>query len=361
MMGAAATVESGSIDPSPGSSLRPLAVIRPPEDALIGDMVGAKALTIGLETGLVDVVAAGPARISDVARRCGMPAEAAERLVGLLGGSGALVVQAGLVRASPALAAALEDRDRVVQKLAFLELAACDVAEHLDALLFDPPRFLDAARSFGLFRYDRCMTPSAADLAATRRWVAYTSALTRFEATAVLPFLALGDRRRLLDVGGNSGAFAAALCRAHPQLVATVFDLPAVAMIGEAEIAAAGLSSRIGFRAGDARYDPWPEGHDLVAFKSMLHDWPADAALGFLDRAVDALEPGGRILVFERGAFDWSGGPVRYHQLANLVFAPFYRPPDLYADHLVARGLRNVTVRRIDLDMPFHLVEGERR
>lgn len=359
MMGVAAPVEQ--VDPSPGSRLRPLAVVPPPEDALLGDMVGAKALAIGLETGLIDVVAAGTGRIADIARRCGMPAEAAERLVGLLCGSGALLVQAGHLRASPALAAALEDRDRVVQKLAFLDLAARDVAEHLDALLFDPPRFLHVARSFGLFRYDCCLTPSAADLATTRRWVAYTSALTRFEAAAVLPFLGIGDRRRLLDVGGNSGAFAAALCRAYPGLSATVFDLPAVAMIGEAEIAASGLSDRIAFRSGDARRDPWPGGHDIVSFKSMLHDWPAAEAIGFLDRAIDALEPGGRVLVFERGAFDWSGGPIPYRQLANLVFAPFYRDPDLYADHLAARGLKTVTVRRIDLDMPFHLVEGERR
>ena len=41
--------------------------------------------------------------------------------------------------------------------------------------------------------------------------------------------------------------------------------------------------------------------YDLIAFKSMLHDWPGQDMRQFIDKAAQALEPGGTILIFERG------------------------------------------------------------
>jgi hypothetical protein len=55
----------------------------------------------------------------------------------------------------------------------------------------------------------------------------------------------LGAARRMMDVGGGSGAVSIALCRANPGLGAVVVDQAPVAARAAHHIAAAGLSERI--------------------------------------------------------------------------------------------------------------------
>ena len=51
--------------------------------------------------------------------------------------------------------------------------------------------------------------------------------------------------RRLLDVGGGSGAYSIAFARANPELSAEVFDLGTVVSIADRHIAEAGLAGRV--------------------------------------------------------------------------------------------------------------------
>jgi hypothetical protein len=66
----------------------------------------------------------------------------------------------------------------------------------------------------------------------------------------------VGGARRLLDVGGGSGAYAIAFAQANPDLHAQVFDLPGVLPIAQQHITAAGLEDRIRTRAGRLRLGP---------------------------------------------------------------------------------------------------------
>src|SRR5690606_978768 len=61
----------------------------------------------------------------------------------------------------------------------------------------------------------------------------------------------LGSRRRLLDIGGGSGAYDIELCRRFPNLSGTVYELPHVATIAAEKIKEAGLSDRIETLDGD--------------------------------------------------------------------------------------------------------------
>jgi hypothetical protein len=68
---------------------------------------------------------------------------------------------------------------------------------------------------------------------------------------------------------------------------------------------------------------------DAVVFKSVLHDWPEDAAQSLLGHALAALAPGGQIVIAERDVFHgMTGGTAMDY--ANLVFAAFYRPLEVY-------------------------------
>jgi hypothetical protein len=59
--------------------------------------------------------------------------------------------------------------------------------------------------------------------------------------------------RRLLDVGGGSGAFSITLCRRFPELRATILDFPSVQAAATAFVREAGMSERIDFIPGTRR------------------------------------------------------------------------------------------------------------
>ncbi|MCJ2027857.1 methyltransferase domain-containing protein [Methylobacterium sp. J-043] len=334
----------------------------PRVDRFLESEAAAHALGFAFTSGLIDRLA----RRADTATagladefRLEQPQLAC--LTGLLVGAGiATEPEPGRIGLSDAFRAVLPCRDLIEAKLAFAAAASEDLRRHFPAFVADLPAFMAAARTFELFRYDRCFEITPDNLDATRRWVAYTTCLTRYEAGPGLDRIEPGRHRRLLDLGGNSGEFAAQACRRAPNLTATVFDLPVVCALGRENLADRPEGARVTFQAGDMRRDPLPEGHDLVTFKSVLHDWPADEARALLERAGRALAPGGRLVIYERAPMALRERPLGYVQSADLVFQPFFREADLYTGALAALGFVDCTVRRLALETPFHLIEASK-
>ncbi len=330
----------------------------PRVDRFLESEVVAHALTFAFEKGLIDRLDREAAVAAD-ALAAGLRLDPARFgcLAGLLVGGGVFDEPGpGLLALAPAFRAVLPYRDLIGAKLGFAAAAAEDLRRSFPAFIADLPAFMAASRTFELFRYDRCFDVTPDNLAASRRWVSYTTCLTRYEAAPGLQRIGLAGHRRLLDLGGNSGEFAAQACRRAPALVATVFDLPVVCALGRENLTGRPEAARITFRPGDMRRDPLPEGHDLVAFKSVLHDWPPDEACALLTRGAQALAPGGRLVVYERTPMPLRDRPAGYVQAADLVFQPFFREARLYTETLSAQGLAEITVDRIDLETPFHLI-----
>jgi demethylspheroidene O-methyltransferase len=119
------------------------------------------------------------------------------------------------------------------------------------------------------------------------------------EALIVANGQVFGPRTKWLDVGGGDGTVAEALLLADPRLSCDVFNLPAVAPLVEERARAAGLAGRLGFVGGDFLAGPLPGGYDVLTFARVLHDWPADVARMLLEKAKQALPPGGRIAICE--------------------------------------------------------------
>ena len=76
--------------------------------------------------------------------------------------------------------------------------------------------------------------------------------------------------------------------------------------------------------------------------------------------AARALKPGGRIVVFERAPFDFSDGLPAYHDLPNLMFMHFLRPPGVYRAMLEGLGLKIEQESQLVLDMPFFLLSARK-
>jgi demethylspheroidene O-methyltransferase len=105
--------------------------------------------------------------------------------------------------------------------------------------------------------------------------------------------------RRLLDVGGGTGAFLTAALTATPGLTGVLFDLPAVVPEAESRFAAAGLAERVTIRAGSFREGPLPGGADAISLVRVLYDHGDDTVAALLAAAHAALPPGGRLIVSE--------------------------------------------------------------
>jgi hypothetical protein len=90
----------------------------------------------------------------------------------------------------------------------------------------------------------------------------------------------------------------------------------------------------------------------------MLHDWPAQDARQFIDKAAQALNPGGTLLIFERGPLRVDATVPPISMLPILLFFRSYRSPLEYMTQLRSLGFRNIRHQDIELDSPFFLVTG---
>lgn len=329
-------------------------------DRYVAGLVGARALQSAFELRLIDHLAeGGNGSEAALLRALKVDAQGLRLLLGLLEAAGVTERRRGATALTEGFTEALRYRDLLQAKLDFAGVLLDDFADGFTRLLRDPERFTGEARLYQLFDYQRALQPGHENWQRTRGWMRLTTALTRYEARAALSLCDLSGRRRLLDVGGNSGEFALQACRRHPQLSATVVDLPVVCEVGLENVLPHREATRIAFLPRDMRRDPLPGGHDVVAFKSMLHDWPEAEALAFLEKAVAAVEPGGTVLVFERGPLQPRQLPP-FSQLPVLLFFRSYRPASVYLRHLEALGMADVRCQDITLDTPFHLVSARR-
>jgi predicted O-methyltransferase YrrM len=116
--------------------------------------------------------------------------------------------------------------------------------------------------------------------------------------------------RRLLDVGGGSGAFDIVLCQRYPELRATVYDLEYVTDIAAGNVKDAGLGDRVTARPGDFFEDAtFPGGHDLHLFSMIMHDWDEERDKLLLRKSFEALDSGGAVLICELLVDDDKTGP----------------------------------------------------
>lgn len=328
-------------------------------DDFLPDMLAARSLAAACEAGLVDFLRERAAASLDelVDRFRGDPRGMALLLDQLLANR-VLVASDGRFSLSEDFLRALPYRDLLELKLHMANFGAYDILSYFPDFVFRPREFARKSRFCGLFAYDRCWERSEEAVAMTRRWMGITTVLTKYEAQACLKYHDFGAYRRILDIGGNSGEFALRICRSHPGAAATVFDLPLVCEIGARHVRGEPEAARIAFVPGNALRDALPGGFDLVCFKSMLHDWPEAEAKQLMARAAGSLRPGGTMLVFERGALALRGTSIPFALVPLLLFYHSFRLPRFYADTLSELGFRNVEVRQIDLEMPFHLVTG---
>ena len=317
----------------------------------------ARAIRAALDFGLIDALQRSPATIEDIRQTTGATPRGLDLLIELLIVNRVVTRLGDRLELTAGFRQVLPFRDLLEARIAFADVVWPDFHGLFNALLTDVPQFMARSQTFNLFRYDRCFARTPENRAATEAWTRFTTCLTRYEAPAALDEIELQGVADIIDLGGNTGEFALAFCRRKPALRATVVDLPVVCDIGREHLArcAPNEATRIRFWPGDMRRDALPEAADLVAFKSVLHDWPEADALRLIDRARDLVQPGGLLMIFERAPIAFEGRPP-YGLAPDLAFLHFLRPAEVYIKALGELGFVDIQYRRIELEVGFHLI-----
>ena len=116
--------------------------------------------------------------------------------------------------------------------------------------------------------------------------------------------------RRLLDLGGGSGAYSQAFARASSEVAPTVFDLPSVTPLARRYAEAAGLGERIATVDGDLLAGDFGSGWDLVFASAICHMLSPEENRALFARVHAALRPGGRFVIQEFVLSDDKTGPL---------------------------------------------------
>jgi ubiquinone/menaquinone biosynthesis C-methylase UbiE len=117
----------------------------------------------------------------------------------------------------------------------------------------------------------------------------------------VLPLVPVpSEGGSLIDIGGGHAKYSVAFCRRHPELQATVVDLPEALSAGRESVLAAGMSSRIALREADIYSDDLGGGHDVALLFKVLHSTGPERNAALLRKVYSALRPGGVVAVLEQ-------------------------------------------------------------
>lgn len=184
----------------------------------------------------------------------------------------------------------------------------------------------------------------------------------RERAGAVVKAVDATGVKRMLDLGGGSGAYSIAFARAVPALKADILDLGDVVPLAEEHIRKAGLAERIAVRPGDMLRDPLGENYDLVLVSAICHMFSPEENQLLFQRAYQALAPRGRFVV-QDFILEASKTAPRAAALFSLNMLVGTRAGSSYSEPEYAAWLRNAgfsNVKRVLLPGPSSLMIGVR-
>ena len=157
------------------------------------------------------------------------------------------------------------------------------------------------------------------------RWEAYIRGLfeiSKPEHDANAALVPVEAPRSQVDVAGGHGAFSMAMCDRHPELHATVLDLPPSVAVGRKIVAEQGYADRISFREGDVFEVGVGDGDslDVVSVFNLAHHLPEERNRELCWMARAALRPGGCMVIGD-SARPEPGEPVSEHgAISSLLF-----------------------------------------
>lgn len=104
--------------------------------------------------------------------------------------------------------------------------------------------------------------------------------------------------KTLVDVGGSAGLLSLMVAKHQAHMNCTTWDLPPVEPIANETIQQFQLGDRVKTAKGDFFKDAIPKA-DVVVMGNILHDWDEETKIMLMQKAYDALPPGGAFVAIE--------------------------------------------------------------
>lgn len=267
---------------------------------VVAGFVNAQVLMALVELRVLHLLQDGPMSVPQIAGLCAVPPERMQVL--LQAGAGL-----GLLKRHPDGRFGLALRGASLLGVPGLQAM---ILHHraLYADLADPVAFLRDGRDtqLALFWPYVFGAAGAVDPQVTATYSELMAESQVLVAEDTLRMIPLAGVRRLMDVGGGTGAFLAAVGRTYPQMQLDLFDLPMVLEGARQRLADSGFAGRLTLHPGSFRDDPLPVGADAISLVRVLYDHDDSTVLRLLGAVYAALPVGGRLIISE----PMSGGAV---------------------------------------------------
>lgn len=104
---------------------------------------------------------------------------------------------------------------------------------------------------------------------------------------------------RVMDAGGGSGIFLAALKQAYPNIDVALLELPQVCESAKKLLKNYVETDAVRFVPCNFLKEPWPGSPDAIFMSNILHDWPYEKGQQILSNAYSTLASGGSIFINE--------------------------------------------------------------
>ena len=264
--------------------------------SLMSGYVHSQVVFACVESGLLEALDGRVASLEFIASHLSLPEKQARALVDSAAAVGLLERIGDARYALGQLGAATLNNPGVIAMIYHHQALYKDLTDPL-ALLHGTT---DERHLQDYWAYARSDAPESLATGDVKDYSALMAASQDMIADQVLAAVSLRDARRIMDVGGGTGAFLIRALTRWPHLKATLVDLPAVADLAREAVAEAGLSDRLEVVGMDATSGAdLPGGHDVLSFVRILHDHDDDVVARLLRAARGALADGTQLIVAE--------------------------------------------------------------
>ena len=194
----------------------------------------------------------------------------------------------------------------------------------------------------------------------TRNFITAMQRHAKDRAPLVVKALGTAGVRRILDLGGGSGAYSIAFAKAGPDVQCEILDIPEVVPLTAGYVRQAGVLAQVSLRAGDMLQDDFGSGYDIIMLNAICHMFSEEQNRGIFRRAHQALAPNGRLVVQDFILNPDKTGPLHaalfsLNMLVNRDVGASYSEVE-YTHWMKAAGFTDVC--RINLPGPSGLIVG---
>jgi len=194
----------------------------------------------------------------------------------------------------------------------------------------------------------------------TRNFIAGMQHNAKDRAPLVAIALGIFGVRRILDLGGGSGAYSIAFAKAGPDVQCEILDVPEVVPLTAEYVSKAGVSGQVSLRPGDMLRDDFGSGFDIVMLNAICHMFSEGQNRDIFRRAHQALAPNGRLVVQDFILDPDKTGPQHAALFSlNMLVATDAGASYSGSDYIRwMKGAGFTDVRRINMPGPSDLIVG---